>query len=122
VKTESGDPVMKTHGSGGAGYGGIGHYMADRIAKLTGAETRVTVLGHIQRGGQPDARDRILASAFGVRAVDLLAEGRYDRMVAWRDRKVGDVPIQEAIKHYKTVEAEGALAQTALGLGICLGN
>ena len=122
VKTESGDPVMKTHGSGGAGYGGIGHYIADRIAKLTGAETRVTVLGHIQRGGQPDARDRILASAFGVRAVDLLAEGRYDRMVAWRERKVADVPIQEAIKHYKTVEAEGALAQTALGLGICLGN
>jgi len=122
VKTESGDPVMKTHGSGGAGYGGIGHYIADRIAKLTGAETRVTVLGHIQRGGQPDARDRILASAFGVRAVDLLAEGRYDRMVAWRERKVADVPIQEAIKQYKTVEAEGALAQTALGLGICLGN
>ncbi len=84
VKTEFGEPVVKENPGGRAGYGGIGHYMAERIAETTGAETRVTVLGHIQRGGQPDSRDRIMASAFGVRAVDLMAEGRFDRMVAWR--------------------------------------
>ncbi len=122
VKTEHGDPVVKDNPGGRAGYGGIGHYMAERIAETTGAETRVTVLGHIQRGGQPDARDRIMASAFGVRAVDLMAEGRADRMVAWRDRKVDDVPILEAIRHYKAVDPEGTLARTARGLGIYLGN
>jgi 6-phosphofructokinase 1 len=122
VKTEFGEPVVKENPGGRAGYGGIGHYMAERIAETTGAETRVTVLGHIQRGGQPDSRDRIMASAFGVRAVDLMAEGRFDRMVAWRERDVSDVPILEAIRHYKAVDPKGALARTARGLGICLGN
>src|SRR5277367_1957216 len=121
VKTEYGEPVVKENPGGRAGYGGIGHYIAERIAETTGAETRVTVLGHIQRGGQPDSRDRIMASAFGVRAVDLMAAGRFDRMVAWREREVSDVPILEAIRNYKAVDPEGALARTARGLGICLG-
>ncbi len=106
----------------GAIQGSIGHYIAARIGALTGAETRVTVLGHIQRGGTPNARDRIMASAFGVRAVDLIAEGRFDRMVAWRARNVEDVPILEAIRHYQAVDPKGALAHTARGLGICLGE
>ena len=116
VKTEYGEPVVKDNPGGRAGYGGIGHYMAARIAGTTGADTRVTVLGHIQRGGQPDARDRIMASSFGVHAVDLMAEGRFDRMVAWREREVGDVPILEAIRNYKAVDPDGALARTARGL------
>jgi phosphofructokinase-like protein len=120
VKREAGDPAGPQAEDGT--QAGIGHYIAARIGKLTGAETRVTVLGHIQRGGTPNARDRIMASAFGVRAVDLIAEGRFDRMVAWRSRGVEDVPILEAIQHYRAVDPQGALAHTARGLGICLGE
>jgi ATP-dependent phosphofructokinase / diphosphate-dependent phosphofructokinase len=116
VKREPADPPQ-------AGLqASIGHYIAQRIGAITGAETRVTVLGHIQRGGTPNARDRIMASAFGVRAVDLIAEGRFDRMVAWRDRHVVDVGILESIEHYQAVDPEGTLAHTARGLGICLGE
>jgi ATP-dependent phosphofructokinase / diphosphate-dependent phosphofructokinase len=118
VKRESGEPAQDAGGV----HGSIGHYIAARIGALSGAETRVTVLGHIQRGGTPNARDRIMASAFGVHAVDLIAEGRFDRMVAWRDRGVGDVPILDAIQHYQAVDPRGALAHTARGLGICLGE
>ena len=118
VKREPGKPAPEAGGV----HGSIGHYIAARIGALTGAETRVTVLGHIQRGGTPNARDRIMASAFGVHAVDLIAKGQVDRMVAWRDRGVADVPILEAIRHYQAVDPQGALAHTARGLGICLGE
>jgi ATP-dependent phosphofructokinase / diphosphate-dependent phosphofructokinase len=118
VKREPGEPAPKAGGV----HGSIGHYIAARIGALTGAETRVTVLGHIQRGGTPNARDRIMASAFGVHAVDLIAKGQFDRMVAWRDRGVADVAILEAIRHYQAVDPQGALAHTARGLGICLGE
>ncbi len=121
VRTEDGEPVRGRHGNQ-AGYGGIGHYIAARIEAVTGAETRVTVLGHIQRGGPPSARDRIIASAFGVHAVDLIAEGSFDRMVAWRERRVTDVPILEAIRYYQAVDPRATLARTARGLGICLGD
>ena len=120
VKREPGEPA--TAPEAGGIHGSIGHYIAARIGALTGAETRVTVLGHIQRGGTPNARDRIMASAFGIHAVDLIAEGRFDRMVAWRDRGVGDVPILEAIRHYQAVDPQATLASTARGLGICLGE
>ena len=103
-------------------YGGIGHYVGRRIGEITGAETRVTVLGHLQRGGPPTARDRLMASVFGVRAVDLIAEGRFDRMVAWQNREVVDVPLAEAVARYAAVEPDGALVRTARGLGISLGE
>ena len=103
-------------------YGGIGKYIAEQIAQLTGAETRVTVLGHIQRGGIPSPFDRLLGTVFGVAAVDLIAQGKYDQMVAWRNRQTVSVPIEEAIKTYSTVDLEGTLIKTAKGLGICLGD
>jgi 6-phosphofructokinase 1 len=85
-------------------------------------ETRVTVLGHVQRGAAPNASDRLLASAFGVKAVDLIAEGKFDRMVAWRHGKVVDIPILEAISQYQTVDVNGPIVETARGLGICFGD
>ena len=102
--------------------GGIGQYLSERISKMSGAETRVTVLGHTQRGGTSSPLDRILASAFGVAAVDLIAEERYDRMVSWRSRQVDSVPILDAIKDYRVVDPQGTLVKTARGLGICLGD
>jgi len=119
VTTEDGEKV--TSGAGG-NYGGVGHYLGRRIAEETDAETRVTVLGHVQRGGTPDARDRLFASAFGVHAVDLIAQGRFDRMVAWQNRGVTDVPLSAAIQSYHTVDPHGALVRTAQGLGIYMGE
>ena len=88
----------------------------------TDIECRVTALGHVQRGAPPTHNDRILASAFGVYAVDLLHQKKFDRMVAWKDRKVIDVPIADAISTYKNVERNDALVETALSLGIYIGD
>jgi 6-phosphofructokinase 1 len=80
------------------------------------------VLGHVQRGGSPSPLDRVLASAFGVYAVDLVAARRFDRMVAWRNRRVVDVPIAEAVAKFQAVDPEDALVHTARGLGIAFGD
>jgi 6-phosphofructokinase 1 len=119
VTTEDGTKI--TAGADG-NYGGVGHYLGRRIAEETDAETRVTVLGHVQRGGTPSARDRLFASAFGVHAVDLVAAGRFDRMVAWQNRGVTDVPLADAIASYHSVDPRGALVRTAQGLGIYMGE
>jgi 6-phosphofructokinase 1 len=121
VPTESGEAATIST-VGGKRYGGIGHYLGGLIEKATGAETRVTVLGHIQRGGQPSARDRLLASAFGVHAVDLIANGKFDRMVAWWHREVVDIPLAEAVSAPATVDPDGPTVRTARGLGICFGD
>lgn len=102
-------------------YEGIGHYFATIFKGKLHDETRVTVLGHVQRGGQPTHNDRLMASSFGVHAVDLIAQKRFDRMVAWQNREVVDVSLSKAIKRYQAVDVEGTLVKTAKGLGICLG-
>lgn len=122
IKTEEGEPVMQGAPGEKQRYGGVGHYVGARIADEIGAEVRVTVLGHIQRGGTPDARDRLIAAAFGVHAVDLVAERKFDRMVGWRARQVIDVPIMEAIGRPHLVDPDGPVVRTARGLGICLGD
>jgi len=122
VRTAEGEAENVAYASGQVRYGGIGHYFADQITRLTGAETRVTQLGHVQRGGTPAARDRLLATAFGVKAVDLIAEGKFDRMVALWNREIIDVPLGEAIRHPHVVDPMGPLVRTARGLGICLGD
>ncbi len=121
VRTETGALIEKGHFAD-CRLGGIGQYLAERISAMSDAETRVTVLGHTQRGGISSPLDRILASAFGVAAVDLIAQGQYDRMVTWQSRSVQSVPIAEAIRDYRAVDPYGTLAKTARGLGICLGD
>ena len=122
VRTSEGKELQKEYLGGEKRFGGIGNYIGEQIASVTGAETRVTVLGHVQRGSMPSPRDRLIASAFGVHAVDLIAEGKFDRMVAWSNREVIDVSIEDAIARYQAVELDGALVRTARGLGICLGD
>ena len=121
VCTESGSLIEQGHFAD-CRLGGVGQYLAENITAISGAEPRVTVLGHTQRGGTSSPLDRILASAFGVAAVELIANEQYDRMVTWQERAVKSVPIAEAIKDYRTVEPEGTLVKTARGLGICLGD
>ncbi|WP_020594436.1 ATP-dependent 6-phosphofructokinase [Kiloniella laminariae] len=122
VRDEEGQKVTETQASGAVTYGGIGEYIGHRIAEETGAETRVTVLGHLQRGGVPSARDRIMGSTFGVHAVDLVAAGKFDRLVAWSGRHCFDVPLQEAIAGYRAVQPDSSVMLTARGLGICFGD
>ncbi len=122
VRTQDGETVTMTNSLGQSRYGGIGQYLADQISDCIGAETRVTVLGHIQRGGTASPLDRLVAAAFGVAAVDLIAEGKYDQMVTWQNRQVFAVPIAEAIAQYRTVNPEDTLVKTARGLGIYLGD
>lgn len=85
---------------------GIGdsYGMAERIEKATGIETRATIIGHIQRGGSPSARDRVYASVMGAKAVDLLAEGATNRVVGYRDGEVVDYDIQEALSMTKGID------------------
>jgi phosphofructokinase-like protein len=122
VKTPDGDKLEVTYSGGESRYGGIGHYLGQQIAEHTGFETRVTVLGHVQRGGSPTYNDRMIASAFGVRAVDLIKEGKFGRMVAWSQRKVIDVAIDDAVATYQQVAPDDSLVHTARALGISLGD
>ncbi len=122
VRDNTGARVQRQHATGGVSYGGIGHVLGEALGRITGAETRVTVLGHVQRGGQPTWDDRLVASAFGVHAVDLIAAGKFDRMVAWQNRRVLDVPLTAAFEPTQLVASDSTLIRTARGLGICLGD
>jgi 6-phosphofructokinase 1 len=86
--------------------GGAGNYLAKEIEKRMDVETRVTTLGHVQRGGTPTAYDRILATRFGVAAVDLIKDKNFGKMVALQGNKIVPVDIEEAISKSKTVDME----------------
>lgn len=86
--------------------GGIGEELAAQIEKRTGYETRVSVLGHIQRGGSPTAFDRVLGTRLGVKAVELIKNKKFGRMVALAGIKIIDVPLEDAVKALKTVDKE----------------
>jgi 6-phosphofructokinase 1 len=85
---------------------GVGERLGDEIESRTGFETRVTVLGHVQRGGSPTARDRILATRFGLKAADLVEAGEYGKMAALRGDEVIAVSLEEATAELKTVPPE----------------
>lgn len=86
--------------------GGIGHLIGVEIERMTGIETRVTILGHIQRGGSPTAYDRVLATQYGVAAADLLHRGEYGRMVALRGTKIESIPLSDIIGKIRQVDTE----------------
>jgi ATP-dependent phosphofructokinase / diphosphate-dependent phosphofructokinase len=86
--------------------GGIGNALAQEIEKRTGFETRAVVLGHIQRGGSPSAFDRVLATRYGLGAIDMVHRSEFGRMAAVRDNKIVSVPLAEAIATNRTVNQE----------------
>ncbi len=102
--------------------GGIGRRVAQQISLCTTLETRVAVLGHLQRGGSPTTYDRILATRFGVEAVNLIANGKFGRMVCLRGRDIKSVQIKEAVKELKRVDPNCQTVYTAEALGIELGK
>lgn len=87
-------------------FGNVGEMVAKAIEHYTGYETRVSVLGHIQRGGTPTAYDRIIGTRFGVKAVELVKEGKFGKMVSLRDNKIQSVDIEEAVRARKTIDLE----------------
>ena len=107
---------------GEAALGGIGDYVAKTVAEKTGKETRCTVLGHLQRGGDPTALDRILGTSFGVAAVELIAQGKFGHMVSYRNDKITDVPITEAVSHLKNVRPNSKLVGICRNIGISFGD
>ncbi|MEM0466452.1 MAG: ATP-dependent 6-phosphofructokinase [Candidatus Thermoplasmatota archaeon] len=86
--------------------GGIGNFLGKEIEKRLGVETRVTVLGHVQRGGTPTAYDRVLATRFGVAAVEVIKNQQYGKMVALRGNKIIPVDLEEAVQKLKTVDMD----------------
>jgi 6-phosphofructokinase 1 len=102
--------------------GGIAYQVAADIQQAIDLEIRVTVLGHIQRGGSPIAFDRILASRFGKTAADLVATGNFGSMVAIRGDDIVSVPIRDAVSRPKYVDPQGQLVATAQSLGISFGD
>ncbi len=101
--------------------GGIGSYCQKCLEALTGKETRCVVLGHLQRGGRPNAFDRMLATNYGSCAVRALVEGKRGVMVALQAGDVITVPIGQAVANIKTVPADGQLVRTARDTGISFG-
>lgn len=113
VVAESHDPVR---------LGGIGNQVGAAIERCTKMETRVTVLGHLQRGGSPTAYDRILGTRFGVMATELLAAERYGEMVALRGLNIEGVSLDSAVSQLKRVEPNGEMVRAAQSVGISFGT
>jgi len=101
--------------------GGIGAVVADIVGKRTRKETRVVVLGHLQRGGGPTTFDRLLCTRFGAKAVQLIQEEKFGTMVALRPPDTVAVPITEAIGRLRTVPPDGDIVRTARALGVNFG-
>jgi ATP-dependent phosphofructokinase / diphosphate-dependent phosphofructokinase len=104
-----GAPVLQDMGKdefGHAKLGGIANILAREIEKRTGFETRATVLGHIQRGGSPSAFDRVLATRYGLGAIDMVHRGEFGRMAALRSNRIISISLKEAISRNRIVDDE----------------
>ncbi|MDY0213160.1 MAG: 6-phosphofructokinase [Desulfuromonadaceae bacterium] len=102
--------------------GGIGYEVAEQLNNCLEMEVRTVVLGHLQRGGTPSHFDRILGSRFGVKAVDLIAEGKFGQMTSLSGREVVSVPLEDAVGELNLVDPESEMVKTAEKLGIMLGR
>ena len=129
VQAPPGVPVgnLVARGSGGGKFGftklgGIAARLADELASRVDHECRYVILGHLQRGGPPNTYDRLLATRFGVRAVRLVVEGKFGRMVSFQPPEVTDVPLSAAVNRIRKVPANGELIETGRSLGISFGD
>ncbi len=125
AKPKDGDQVVQRVVEGSPDplrLGGIGNKLAHDIESLTGLESRVTVLGHLQRGGTPSAFDRVLATRFGVRAAEECFKGKDDVMVAARGNEIITVPLTEVGGKNRHVSLDHPLLNVARSVGTCLGD
>jgi 6-phosphofructokinase 1 len=113
VVYESPDPIR---------LGGISEVLADEISSVTGLETRATILGHVQRGGTPNAQDRVLGTLFGHAAMELVVSGQWNRMVALQDGELTHVPIESVAGQQRLVEPDNPLISAAQAVGVHFGE
>ncbi|QDU58144.1 6-phosphofructokinase [Aeoliella mucimassa] len=102
--------------------GGIGRAVTDEIERRLHRETRLCVLGHLQRGGAPTTFDRALATQFGAHAVRMVVEGRFGEMLCYRPPEMTSVPISEAVSRIRQVDPDGPMVQAARALGLSFGD
>ncbi len=102
--------------------GGIGNVLAQDITQCGGLETRVTILGHLQRGGSPTPFDRVLATCFGVEAARLVSSGEFGRMACLQKGEITSVPMERAVSRLKTVPPDHNLVRTARSVGTSFGD
>ena len=108
--------------SGEYRLGGIGELIGKEIGDRTDKETRVCVLGHLQRGGAPTAYDRILGTRFGVQAVKLIEEGKFGMMVSYQNNESMAVPIEQAVHRLRRVDPDGQMVEAARAVEITFGD
>ena len=108
-------------GRGVVRLGGAGKVLADALARHLEAEIRVTVLGHLQRGGSPSACDRVLSTRYGAGVLDLMRDGKWGHMIALRNDALVAVPLAESRKE-RRVDLAGDRVRLARGMGICFGD
>ncbi len=114
--------VGREQTGGQARLGGIGQVVADEIERRLHRETRVVVLGHLQRGGAPTTFDRVLATKYGAHAVRLVAEERFGEMICYHPPKMDNVRIADAVNQIRRVDPQGDAVQAARALGISFGD
>jgi ATP-dependent phosphofructokinase / diphosphate-dependent phosphofructokinase len=114
--------LKAAHGEYVERLGGVGAKIAAALEQLTGKESRSVVLGHLQRGGAPTSYDRILATRFGARAVELLMEGTFGHMVAFHPPNIESVPLDQIVGRTRNVPPDFDMVRTAKAMGISLGD
>jgi len=122
ARPRDGRQIMQVTGSGEYKLGGMGEVVAREVARRTGKETRTCVLGHLQRGGAPTSLDRILATCFGVKAVELIRENRFGNMVSYQNDEISSVLIEDAVHRLHLVPANGTMVAAARAVGISFGD
>lgn len=123
VKTPGGDSMRSTIGAEEqTRYRGIGFELALRLKEKIAAEVRSVSLGHIQRGGSPHIKDRLLANRFGIRAVDLIADNQSGRVIIVSNGKMSDVSLSDVASNIQTVNLQGEMVHIAKSLGVYIGE
>lgn len=125
AKPKGGDIVIKKivkDASEPVRLGGISFVLADRIEEITGLETRAVVMGHLQRGGSPSSYDRVLATLFGTKVVDMIVAGRFGYMVGMQANRMVDVPLEVVAQGPRLIMPDDPLVCSAREVGTCFGD
>ncbi|HEY8420713.1 MAG TPA: ATP-dependent 6-phosphofructokinase [Thermoclostridium sp.] len=109
-------------GDNSLSFEGTSTYLGKELERLTSLETRITVLGYLQRGGEPSPYDRILATRFGASAVNIINKGEFNRMVCVEHEQIKSIPIKEVVGRRRTVPTNGEMVQIARNMGVSFGD
>jgi ATP-dependent phosphofructokinase / diphosphate-dependent phosphofructokinase len=122
AKPKDGEQHFQQNTIGEHRLGGIGEIVAGEVMERTGKESRCCVLGHLQRGGPPTAVDRLLATRFGVKAVQLIRERKFGAMVSYQNYEILDAPLADAVNRLRLVASDHQLVKTAREIGVSFGD